>query len=174
QLLRRARVATDNDGSDLTTLHPDNPTQPLAPIVFLAAAPDGPIATALAAILAVGSRLAIAGLLLGPWPTGATWHVNTDGTTRPPLPATPKRARPTGPAPRHRRHHHHHRGTDPAQPRRADPGPPRRRTRRRHQRRTDGRAVARNPPALLPRPLPHQHLRAARRPRRSRRRRAPP
>jgi DNA-binding SARP family transcriptional activator len=83
QLLRRARLATDHDGADLTTLHPDNPDQPLPPIMFLAAAPDGPIATALAAILAVGSRMAIAGLLLGPWPTGATWHVNTDGTTHP-------------------------------------------------------------------------------------------
>ena len=83
QLLRRARLATDHDGSDLTTLHPDEPDQPLPPILFLAAAPEGPIATALAAILAVGSRLAIAGLLIGPWPTGATWHVNPDGTTRP-------------------------------------------------------------------------------------------
>ncbi len=83
QLLRRARLATDHDGSDLTTLHHDDPDQPLPPVVFLAAAPDGPIATALAAILAVGSRLAITGLLLGPWPTGATWHVNTDGTTHP-------------------------------------------------------------------------------------------
>jgi len=83
QLLRRARLATDHDGSDLTTLHRDDPDQPLPPIVFLTTAPDGAIATALAAILAVGSRLAIAGVLLGPWPTGATWHVNTDGTTRP-------------------------------------------------------------------------------------------
>ncbi len=80
QLLRRARLVTDHESGDLTTLHPD---QPLPPIVFLAAAPDGPIATALAAILAVGSRLAIAGLLLGPWPTGATWHVSTDGATHP-------------------------------------------------------------------------------------------
>src|SRR6059058_5333366 len=83
QLLRRARLATDYDGSDLTTLHPDDPDQPLPPILFLAAAPEGPIATALAAILAVGSRLAIAGLLRGPWPAGATWHVNPDGTTHP-------------------------------------------------------------------------------------------
>jgi len=83
QLLRRARLATDHDGSDLTTLHPDNPDHPLPPVVFLATAPEGPIATALAAILAVGSRLAIAGVMLGPWPTGATWHVNADGTTHP-------------------------------------------------------------------------------------------
>jgi hypothetical protein len=83
QLLRRARLATDHAGSDLTTLHPDDPHQPPPPIVFLATAPDGPIAAALAAILAVGSRLAITAVLLGPWPTGATWHVNTDGTTRP-------------------------------------------------------------------------------------------
>ena len=82
QLLRRARLAADHDGSDLTTLHRHDTDQPLPPIVFLAAAPDGAIATALAAILAVGSRLAIAGVLLGPWPTGATWHVNTDGTTQ--------------------------------------------------------------------------------------------
>ncbi len=82
QLLRRARLATDHNSSDLTTLHPDDPDQPPPPIVFLAAAPDGPIATALAAILAVGSRLAIAGLLLGPWHAGTTWHVNPDGTTR--------------------------------------------------------------------------------------------
>ena len=82
QLLRRARLATDHHSSDLTTLHPDNPDQPPPPIVFLATTPEGPSATALAAILAVGSRLAIAGLLLGPWSTGTTWHVNTDGTTR--------------------------------------------------------------------------------------------
>jgi DNA-binding SARP family transcriptional activator len=83
QLLRRARLATDHETSDLTTLHRDDADHPLPPIVFLATAPEGPIATALAAILAVGSRLAIAGVLLGPWPTGATWHVNADGTTRP-------------------------------------------------------------------------------------------
>ncbi len=81
-LLRRARLAADHDGSDLTTLHRHDADHPLPPIVFLTTAPDGAIATALAAILAVGSRLAIAGVLLGPWPTGATWHVNTDGTTR--------------------------------------------------------------------------------------------
>jgi len=85
QLLRRARIAADHDGSDLTTLHHHHhdDDQPLPPIVFLTQAPEGTIATALAAILAVGSRLAIAGVLLGPWSAGATWHVNTDGTTRP-------------------------------------------------------------------------------------------
>src|SRR6266511_2704637 len=85
QLLRRARIAADHDGSDLTTLHHHHhdDDQPLPPIVFLTQAPEGTITTALAAILAVGSRLAIAGVLLGPWSAGATWHVNTDGTTRP-------------------------------------------------------------------------------------------
>ncbi|WP_204012827.1 BTAD domain-containing putative transcriptional regulator [Virgisporangium aurantiacum] len=79
QLLRRVRQADDRNDSDLSTVH----DQAHAPIVLLTQAPDDTIATALAAILAVGSRLAIAGVLLGRWNGGATWHVNSDGTSRP-------------------------------------------------------------------------------------------
>ena len=50
------------------------------PTVFLAAAPQGDLVTRLTAILTVGARLSIVGVLLGTWPAGQTWHVNTDGT----------------------------------------------------------------------------------------------
>ncbi len=83
QLLRRARLAADHPDGDLTGVPGQNPNQPLPPIVLLTTAPTGRSATRLAAILAVGSRLAITGVLLGPWTTGTTWRVNPDGSTRP-------------------------------------------------------------------------------------------
>jgi hypothetical protein len=52
-------------------------------VILLTHAPVGPIATRLAAVLAVGSRLSIAAVLLGARSSGATWHVDTDGTARP-------------------------------------------------------------------------------------------
>ena len=77
ELLRRARAA----GDDVTGVPEPDEDEPRPPIVILATAPVGPVATRLAAILAVGSRLAIHGILLGDWESGTTWHVNADGTT---------------------------------------------------------------------------------------------
>lgn len=79
ELLHRARQADDDllttpDGAETTTALP--------PIVLITTAPEPGTANRLAAILAIGSRLAIAGVILGPWPSGTTWHINTDGTTR--------------------------------------------------------------------------------------------
>ena len=51
--------------------------------MLLTTAPAGGAATRLVAILTVGARLAITGVLLGAWPPGATWQVNPDGTTHP-------------------------------------------------------------------------------------------
>ena len=79
QLLRRARLATSD--ADITSDPTDSPPLLVAPLVFLTAAPEGPHATRLAAILAVGSRLGIVAVLHGDWPHGDTWHVGTDGTT---------------------------------------------------------------------------------------------
>jgi DNA-binding SARP family transcriptional activator len=50
--------------------------------VLLTTAPTGSSATRLAAILTVGARLSIAGLLLGAWDAGQTWHVHADGRTQ--------------------------------------------------------------------------------------------
>ncbi len=80
-LLHRARFAAEHDTADLTTELSDPDPQP--PIVLLTTAPTGNTATRLTTILTVGSRLAITGVLIGAWPDGATWHVNTDGTTHP-------------------------------------------------------------------------------------------
>jgi hypothetical protein len=79
QLLRRAREAADN--SDVTVLQGPDADHPLPPLLLLSAAPTGHVATRLAAILAVGSRLAITGVLLGQWQGGPTWHVQADGNT---------------------------------------------------------------------------------------------
>jgi DNA-binding SARP family transcriptional activator len=78
-LLRRARIASQTS-DDLTNPPEPEPDQP--PIVILTAAPSGATATRLAAILAVGTRLGIGGILLGTLEGATTWHVNTDGTTR--------------------------------------------------------------------------------------------
>src|SRR6266545_4946630 len=83
-LLHRARLAAEHDTADLTTTAPPDPDSlPLPPIVLLTTAPAGGAATRLVAILTVGARLAITGVLLGAWPPGATWQVNPDGTTHP-------------------------------------------------------------------------------------------
>ena len=77
QLLHRARTATD----DLAAEHTDDPPTVLPPTVILTAAPTGNPANRLAAILAVGSRLAITAVLTGTWCNGDTWTVNANGTT---------------------------------------------------------------------------------------------
>jgi hypothetical protein len=79
-LLRRARLAADPELARDDIDDPDTGEPDLPPLVLLAAAPTGGTATRLAAILTVGSRLAITAVLLGDWPTGDTWHVGPDGT----------------------------------------------------------------------------------------------
>ena len=76
-LLRRARQATDT--ADLATPLGDHDAA-MPPTVFLSTAPAGAMATRLTAVLTVGARLALRGVVLGAWPTGQTWHVKPDGT----------------------------------------------------------------------------------------------
>ncbi|MEV4199330.1 BTAD domain-containing putative transcriptional regulator [Micromonospora globbae] len=78
-LLRRARLASDT--TDLASMLAADDDQAPPPAVFLASAPTGGLATRLAAVLTVGARLALAGVVLGAWPTSQTWQVNPDGTT---------------------------------------------------------------------------------------------
>lgn len=100
ELLYRARIASEHHGlavdlasdieGDLAGDTADTPP----PLVLLTQAPGEPTATRLNAILTVGARLHITGILLGTWPAGSTWHVAPDGTTQ-------TDGRPTGtPGPR--------------------------------------------------------------------------
>jgi DNA-binding SARP family transcriptional activator len=77
ELLRRSRTIaeTTDDGTGEQDLTPP-------PLLLLTGAPEATAGTRLAAILAVGSRLGIHAVLLGTWPSGPTWHVDTDGTVR--------------------------------------------------------------------------------------------
>ncbi len=149
-LLHRARLAAEHDTADLTTTAPPDPDSlPLPPIVLLTTAPAGGAATRLVAILTVGARLAITGVLLGAWPPGATWQVNTDGTTHPHqrpdttgprlnMLTAPRPPTSSTPSPRH---------TPPARTPHPTPPPPRRHPRRGCQHR--------RPPAQTPhRPRP--------------------
>jgi DNA-binding SARP family transcriptional activator len=81
ELLYRTRIASeqrDLDDDELTGETADA----LPPLVLLTQAPTEPTATRLEAILTIGTRLSLTGILLGAWPAGATWHVATDGTTQ--------------------------------------------------------------------------------------------
>jgi DNA-binding SARP family transcriptional activator len=78
-LLHRARQSSDttNDLTDPLQPHDD---EALPPIILLTAAPTDANATRTAAILAVGARLGITGVLLGPWTPGTTWQIAANGT----------------------------------------------------------------------------------------------
>jgi DNA-binding SARP family transcriptional activator/LysM repeat protein len=78
QLLRRARLASQT--ADLTMLDDGEPDD-VPPIVFLGTVPPGGLSARLAAILTIGARLAVLGVVLGNWSLGPIWHVNPDGTT---------------------------------------------------------------------------------------------
>jgi DNA-binding SARP family transcriptional activator len=57
---------------------------PFPPIVLLTGSPAEPAdARRLAVILTLGTHLGIAGVLLGRWEHGATWHVDADGASQP-------------------------------------------------------------------------------------------
>jgi DNA-binding SARP family transcriptional activator len=83
QLLYRARIAAEEHDDDPD--HRDGETeQELPPMVLLTRAPAEPIATRLSAILTVGSRLNMTGILLDAGTTGApVWQIDADGTATP-------------------------------------------------------------------------------------------
>jgi DNA-binding SARP family transcriptional activator/nucleoid-associated protein YgaU len=84
QLLQRARIIAEQQDDDLSDQPERDRTDMLPPTVLLTQAPAEPLATRLAAILAVGSRLNITGIMLGAGGIGIpVWHVDTDGTTTP-------------------------------------------------------------------------------------------
>ncbi|GFJ84981.1 hypothetical protein [Phytohabitans houttuyneae] len=59
---------------------------PGRPVTILTAIPDDPgLVRRLAALLTLGAAHNLTGLILGPWPHGTTWHIDTDGSidTRP-------------------------------------------------------------------------------------------
>jgi DNA-binding SARP family transcriptional activator len=70
-----------SDLADLTAADGEQADDVLPPTVFLTTAPAGSLGTRLTAILTVGARLGVVGVVLGTWPAGQTWQVNTDGTT---------------------------------------------------------------------------------------------
>jgi nucleoid-associated protein YgaU len=80
ELLRRSRTIAESGGA--TAEEDESATAAPPPLVLLTAVPEATAGTRLAAILAVGSRLAIHAVLLGIWPSGPTWHVDADGTVR--------------------------------------------------------------------------------------------
>ncbi|MFV2179910.1 BTAD domain-containing putative transcriptional regulator [Actinomadura sp. LOL_016] len=79
EILRRARLLETTDQPDLASLRATDPAEPL-PVLLLIGSVTDQAAPALQAILGLGRRYGIGALILGPWPTGTTVHLNTDAT----------------------------------------------------------------------------------------------
>ncbi|RSN64660.1 AfsR/SARP family transcriptional regulator, partial [Actinomadura sp. WAC 06369] len=67
------------DRPDLASLRATDPAEPL-PVLLLIGSITDQAAPTLQAILGLGRRYGIGALILGPWPTGATVHLNADAT----------------------------------------------------------------------------------------------
>jgi DNA-binding SARP family transcriptional activator len=78
EIIHRRRLLDDSDADELTAYRDADPDEPLPTILVIAPA-DSPKAGRLAAVLALGQRLGIIGILAGPWPSGATCQVARNG-----------------------------------------------------------------------------------------------
>ncbi|MGC9668502.1 hypothetical protein ACNTMW_18345 [Planosporangium sp. 12N6] len=81
---RTQSAATRRDHRPADPAGRPTPAGAPAPLVLLAGCPTDPAAARrLAVLLTLAAPLGITGVLLGAWPHGHTWLVDTDGTTHP-------------------------------------------------------------------------------------------
>lgn len=78
EIIHRRRLLDASDSDDLDAYRDANPDEPL-PTILLIAPADSPQARRIAAVLTLGQRLGIAGILAGPWQSGATCQVTGNG-----------------------------------------------------------------------------------------------
>lgn len=79
EILRRARLLETTDQPDLASLRATDPAEPL-PVLLLIGSVTQQATPTLQAILGLGRRYGIGALILGPWPTSTTVHLNADAT----------------------------------------------------------------------------------------------
>ena len=78
EIIHRRRLLDASGSDDLDAYRDADPDEPL-PTILLIAAADSPQARRMAAVLTLGQRLGITGILIGPWPPGATCEVTGNG-----------------------------------------------------------------------------------------------
>ncbi|MBA9003044.1 BTAD domain-containing putative transcriptional regulator [Thermomonospora cellulosilytica] len=77
ETIHRARLLDNADQPNVAALRAADPSEPLPTLVVITPEPSH----ALHALIQLGSRYAIAAIVLGPWPAATTLHITDDGTT---------------------------------------------------------------------------------------------
>jgi DNA-binding SARP family transcriptional activator len=78
EIIHRRRLLDGGDVTDIDDYRADNPDEHL-PTILLIVPAAGSHAARLASVLTLGQQLGIAGILTGPWPTGASCEIAADG-----------------------------------------------------------------------------------------------